>query len=103
MKTGTNYEIVDAEDQVVETRIKTKFFADFYNNVVKSYSGPVFYGAKCDGAGLSNYYIVEKRVQSMFLTGLNNHLNRPGRVRHKNYLLEIMDLSKTVNTNEFPF
>ena len=103
MNTSANYEIVDSEDHVVETRIKTKFFADFYNNVGKRYSGPVFYGAKCDGAGLSNYYIVEKRVQSMFLTGLNNHLNRPGRVRHKNYLMEIMDLSKTVNTNVFPF
>ena len=103
VKSGTNYEIVDAGDHVVETRIKTKFFADFYRNVVKSYSGPVFYGAKCDGTGLSSYYIVEKGTQSMFLAGLNNHLNRSARIRHKNYLLEITELGISGNANEFTF
>lgn len=102
VKGKAQIDMVDEDDLIVEMKVRSRFFSDFYRSVVREYCGTVFYGVKCDESGLTNYYIVEKRAQQIFLRGLQKHWNLEGRRHHFNYLLEVSDLGLNKNIADIP-
>ncbi len=88
--------------RIVEFDIKSKWFHDFYEDVVKPTSGPFFYWGYSDGKGnIDNYYIIPKRNQVLFLKGLKKHWSEPSRVNHKNMIMIIENLKETTERAGF--
>lgn len=90
------YTIIDERKRIVEFDIKSRFFSDFYNEVVERYSGPIFLSLKINREGVHSYYIIEKDVQQLFINGVNSHWKRPARKNHKNYILNVTTLDKWI-------
>jgi hypothetical protein len=95
--------VVDESEHIVEINVRSRFFSDFYANVIKGYSGAIFSGLKCENGTLVNYFIVERQALQRFLEGLNRHWNLPARKHHSNFLAEVDDLSHYRTLSEFPF
>jgi hypothetical protein len=96
-------DMVDEEELIVEMKVRSRFFSDFYRSVIREYCGAIFSGFKCDERGMTSYYIVEKRAQQDFLRGLQKHWNLEGRRHHSNCLLEVSDFGLYKNLPDFPF
>ncbi len=83
--------------KIVEFDIKSKWFHDFYEDVIKPTRGPFFYWGYSDGRGnLDNYYIVPERNQVLFLKGLEKQWSEPSRANHKNIILKVDNLKETI-------
>ena len=95
--------VVDESEHIVEINVRSRFFSDFYANVIRGYCGAIFTGLKCENGTLVNYFIVERQALQRFLEGLNRHCNLPARKHHSNYLVEVDDLSHCRTLSEFPF
>lgn len=89
IKGDAEYKIVDEEKKIVEFNVQSKFFSDFYKEVIEHYSGPIFYSLQSDGRRLTNTYVVERNVQQLFMRGLSRHWNLPARKNHKNFISEV--------------
>ncbi|QRF75505.1 hypothetical protein Thermo_01007 [Thermoplasmatales archaeon] len=96
-------DIIDKKNLIVEMKVRSRFFSDFYQSVIKEYCGTIFSGFKCEEGGLTSYYIVEKRAQQTFLRGLQRHWNLEGRKYHSNCLLEVSDFGLYENIADLPF
>ena len=103
IKVDALHTVIDDFEHLVEMSVKSRFFSDFYANVIRSYCGATFFGIKCEENTLNNYFIVERHALERFLEGLNRHWNLPARRHHYNYLVEVTDLSRYDNLSEFPF
>lgn len=86
------YETVDSTNGVFEFEVRSRFFSDFYREVIRSYSGPIFCHMTVSGKYHTTYYVVEKSKQARFLAGLNNNWKRKARENHVNYLGIATDL-----------
>jgi hypothetical protein len=95
--------VVDESDHLVEINVKSRFFSDFHANIIRSYSGAIFFGLKCEENVLNNYFIVERHALERFLEGLNRHWNLLERRHHSNYLVEVADLVDFNVLSDFPF
>lgn len=95
--------VVNKRQNVVETKLRNRFFSDFYATVLKGYSGGIFFGARCEGNRLINHFIVEGETAQIFLSRLFSHWNMNSRKLHSNYLLEVRKLLQSQNQNDFPF
>lgn len=80
------YEWVNREKKLAEFKVRSKFFSDFYNYVIKLYSGPVFCDMQVTNGYHKTYYIVEKERHLEFIKGVKNHWNRSARSDHINYI-----------------
>ncbi len=80
------YETVDPSDNMVEIAVTSKFFSDFYNEVIKGYSGPLFYQAEVTGKSLATHFLVESELTSQFVKGIRNHWKREVRADHRNFI-----------------
>ena len=95
--------VVDNSENIVEINVRSRFFSDFYANVIRGYCGAIFFGLRCENGTLVDYFIVERQALQRFLEGLNRHWNLPARKHHSNYLVEVDDLSRCRTISEFPF
>lgn len=81
------YEWVDRKKHLAEIDVKSHFFSDFYNYVIKEYSGPVICSMQVTENFHRTHYIIEKDRHIQFLKGLQNHWNGQARSDHVNYVL----------------
>jgi len=89
--------------KIVEFDIKSKWFHDFYEDVVKPISGPFFYWGYSDGKGnIDSYYIIPERNQVLFLKGLKKHWSEPSRANHKNIILKVENMKEIQDELDFP-
>ena len=103
IKGNAHYAVINESKHLVEMNVRSRFFSDFYANVIRGYSGAIFSGLKCEESTLTSYFIVERHATERFLGGLHSHWNLPPRKQHNNYLVEISDLFNYGNLSEFPF
>lgn len=93
---SANYRVVDAEEKIVEMEVTSRFFSDFYNEVIRKYSGPIFCHMEVSETEQTSYYLVEMDHQTLFMKGLLNHWKKDARVDHKNYIKSAEKLSSFV-------
>ena len=90
-------EIVDEKDNLVEMEITSKFFSDFYNEIVRSYCGPIFYQVSVTESRETSFYLVEKGIEVLFIKGLLKLFNREPRNDHRNYILKFQKLGEVLD------
>ncbi len=103
IKGDAPFESVDPSDRISEVKVKSRFFSDFYRSVIRKYTGPIFYGLECDGKGLTNSFIIEKRARNEFLCALKTHWSLQARNNHLNYLIEMGDFENYKDSANLPF
>ncbi|MHB8396022.1 MAG: hypothetical protein ACYDAZ_01570 [Thermoplasmataceae archaeon] len=103
IKGDAHFESVDPSEHISEVKVESKFFSDFYRNIVRKYTGPIFYGLECDGKGLTNSFIIEKRARNEFLSALKTYWSLQARQNHLNYLIEMGDFDNYRNSIDLPF
>ncbi len=87
---------------IAEFNLESKWFNDFYNNVVKPINGSFYYWAYSDGESqLHNYYIIPVRNGVNFIKGLKKHWNEPQRARHHNAIVRVQNLQEIVEKFNF--
>lgn len=90
------------EETIVEFYFESRWFDDFYNNVVKPINGSFYYWGYADGQShLHNYYVLPVRNETQFIKGLKNHWNEPSRAKHENAIIRVQNLRDIVE--EFNF
>ncbi|MGC8506409.1 MAG: hypothetical protein ACP5NK_06880 [Thermoplasmata archaeon] len=83
---------ISSETGAAELGTQTTFFSDFYNEVVSTYFGTLFYEAEVNGNILTSYYVIDRKLSSLFLSGLKRHWNLPKRKEHYNIITSAMSL-----------
>ncbi len=96
----SEYQVVDGSENLVEFKVRSKFFSDFYNLVIRNYSGPIFMHPVVNGTGQITYYIVESSHLNLFFTGLHNHWSMQSRKEHINYIGTVEQLDLVVKRLE---
>lgn len=91
-------DVVSRDDNIVEFQVKSKFFLDFSNEVIKRYSGPIFLHLEITPEKQLSYFIVEKALQIQFLKGLTENWGRPARADHVNFIESVMSLDEVVKS-----
>lgn len=94
---GTTHNVVDRNRNLFEIEVKSRFFSDFYNNIVRPYSGPIFCHMEVTGESQKTYYLVEKNRHSQFIKGLKNHWADDARSNHINYIQSAGELGSETN------
>ncbi len=94
IKGSARSEIVSMDDNLVEFQIKSKFFTDFSNEVIKRYTGPIFLQLEITLEKQISYYIVEKSLQIQFLKGITENWKKPARADHVNLIEEVVSLDE---------
>jgi len=85
-------------EQAVEFEVSSYWFGDFFRNVIRTYMGSFYYWSYSDGKGtLENYFIINGKMKSEFLSGLLSHWKEPRRIKHHNYIEYIKKLKKIVS------
>lgn len=90
----SNMVYVSIPSGVFEIDVKTNFFSDFNNEIVSKYYGTLFYEAEIKESILTNFYIVDKNISSLFMAGLKKHWDLPKRSIHKNIMISAMELGE---------
>jgi hypothetical protein len=88
--------VVDEKDNLVEIEITSKFFSDFYNEIIRSYCGPIFYHVYVNESRETSYYLVEKGIEALFIKGLLKLFNKDPRSEHRNYILKFQKLGEVL-------
>ncbi len=101
IKGNAKSEVVSQEDNLVEFQIKSKFFMDFSNEVIKRYTGPIFLQLEITLEKQISYYIVENSLHIQFLKGISENWKRPARSDHINYVESLVSLNDALS-NENP-
>lgn len=96
IKGNSKGDVVSQEDNLVEFQVKSKFFIDFSNEVIKRYSGPIFLHLELTQGKQSSYYVVEKTLQIPFLKGLTENWNKPARADHVNFIESVISLDEVI-------
>lgn len=96
IKGDVESKVVSPTDNLVEFRVKSNFFSDFSNEVIKRYSGPIFLQIVQSRDRQESYYVLEKELQIPFLKGLTEHWSRPARSNHVNYIELVNSLEEVV-------
>lgn len=80
------HHLVDENRNIVEFDVKSRFYSDFYNEVIRNYSGPIFMHMEVQESRQVSYHVVERKQQNLFIKGLLGHWNRQSRKDHVNYI-----------------
>lgn len=91
------YEVIDQDEKIVEIEIKSKFFSDFYDEVIMKYSGSIFCHMEVSKTRQVSYYLVDMNYQNLFLKGIQNNWKREARADHINYISSARKLSDYLN------
>ena len=83
---------ISSDSGIAELGTETTFFSDFYSEVVSTYYGTLFYEAEVRDNILTSYYVIDRKLSSVFLSGLQKHWNLPKRKDHYNVLTSAMSL-----------
>lgn len=81
--------IVDPATHLFEFKVTSKFVSDFYNLIIKEYTGPIFVHSIVSEESQISYYIISANHQEDFIDGLNKHWNREARRNHSNHIESI--------------
>lgn len=92
VKSRSEINVVDRSSGLFEMETETHFFTDFNREVVRSYFGSLFYEAEVHGNVLTSYYVIDRKLSSLFLTGLERHWALPTRKDHYNVVTSAMSL-----------
>jgi hypothetical protein len=92
VKSRSEINVVDRSSGLFEMEIETHYFTDFNREVVRSYFGSLFYEAEVHGNVLTSYYVIDRKLSSLFLTGLERHWALPTRKDHYNVVTSAMSL-----------
>ena len=96
------FSIIDPSNNLVEFLVKSSFFSDFFNEVIKRYTGPIFFHIERKLEKQISYYLVEKELQIPFLIGIKEHWNKPARSDHVNYIESVESLDEVVKHMDLP-
>lgn len=78
---------------VVEFKLGSKWFKDFYNDIIHPMGGEFYYWGHSNGKGiLENYYVIRKDNLSTFMNGLRKHWNEKSRAEHRNMIERVENL-----------
>ncbi len=90
------YKLMNFNDSnmVMEIDTETNFFHDFNTEVVSNYYGALFYEAEVRNDIVTNFYIVDRNLSSVFLAGLKRHWSLPKRSNHKNLVVSAIGLGE---------
>ncbi len=81
--------VVDKENKIVEFTVSSRFFSDFFNNVAKVYTGPIFMHPVVMKSKQITYLIIERRREEIFLKALQEHWKLDARKDHFNYIQSV--------------
>lgn len=104
IKGNAEFEIVSRTEsgKVVEFKFYSKWFNDFYKDVIASINGPFFYWGYSDGENeLENYYVLPVRNETEFLKGLKKHWSEHSRAKHVNMIVSVENLKDIINRYGF--
>lgn len=90
------FSMVDPENSIVEFTFESGFMKDFYSNVIRNYSGPVFYRILVHEGGLKNHFIVENTTKDSFLRSLSKHWIMPQREKHTNIIEQVENFAEYI-------
>ena len=82
----------DKESGLAEVELKSGYLSDLLNEIIKSYSGPLFYGGENRNGKSMRYYVLDTDLTSVFLKALSRFWQMPGRKEFKNYIYRIENL-----------
>ncbi len=97
IKGKANYRISmeDRNSMLVEFNVFSRWFKDFYENIISKNSGPFIYWGNSDGfRNLYNNFLVLSKSVNPFLIGLRNHWKEQARKGHKNSILVLKSVSE---------
>jgi|GEM_PF-5266127 len=89
---------LDPESGLAEVELKSGYLSDLINEIVKAYSGPLFYGGENLNGRSMRYYVLNTDLTSVFLKALSRFWKMPGRIEFKNYLYRIENLENFMKT-----
>ncbi len=91
---NAEYTVADPDNNIVEFKVTSKFFSDFYNFIIRNYSGPIYMHPVVTRNRHTTYFIIEGAKVNLFLSGLYNHWSTESRKDHVNYIggVERLDL-----------
>lgn len=99
IKGGGTSESIDPSDNLFEVEIRSAFFSDFYKEVIRYYSGPIFVTMQISNGFHISSYIIERQYQRLFVTGLLKHWKRDARSNHVNYISAAFGLNSVLENN----
>ncbi len=97
IKGKSNFKVIDfsSEGKMIEFSVHSRWFGEFFTNVIRRYMGSFIFWAYSDGRGnLENYFIIDGRMKGEFLSGLGRHWQEPRRIRHHNFIDYLVKLSE---------
>ncbi len=99
IRSNADFKILeDKKDRLVEFKVKSKYFTDFYNNIINPMNGPFFYWGYSNGKGTLE---IPSRDQNEFLKGINNHWSEPSRAKHRNMIMRVENIGDIVERYGF--
>ena len=104
IKGNADFEIISNGEKLklVEFKIKSRWFFDLYNDIIRPLNGAFFYWGYSDGNyNLENYYIIPMRNEIEFLKGINKHWSEPSRAHHINVIKHVEPLNEVAKRYGF--
>ncbi|MCL4412961.1 MAG: hypothetical protein M1526_06385 [Candidatus Thermoplasmatota archaeon] len=102
IKGNSKFRLVGKRDEGknVEFDVRSYWFNDFYNKVIRNINGAFTYWGYCDGKGeVDNYYVIYENVLRDFLLGIKMLWGAEARMNHYNYITTVSNLD-SVATSE---
>lgn len=94
---GAQYSVINPSKNLVEFQVKSSFFSDFFNEVIKRYTGPIFFHIEIKDEKQISYYLVDKKTHISFIKGIKEHWKKPARSDHVNYIEAVESLDEALN------
>lgn len=93
------HDTVETETGLFEVEMQSSFFSDFYREIIREYSGPIFMTVEITNERQISHYLIEEEHQGLFIKGLLKHWQKEVRSDHVNYITSAGKLSSFVNKN----
>ena len=86
----------DKESNLAEVGLKSGYLSDLLHEVIKTYSGPLFYAGKTESGKSFRYYILDTDLTPVFLKALSRFWNMSERKNYINYIYRIENLEDSL-------
>ena len=86
----------DKESKLAEVELKSGYLSDLLREIIKTYSGPLFYAGKTEGGKSFRYYILDTDLTPVFLKALSRFWNMDERKNYINYIYRIENLEDSL-------
>lgn len=96
------YTEVDKSRNILEFRVKSQFFSDFYNQIIAKYTGPIFMHPIVSESMQKSYYIIGSDRKELFLEGIKKHWSLEARKDHANRVESVESLDKAFASFDRP-